>query len=180
MILFLSSRIKCYVCWHFRIDLSYYLHWECFLMRAKALHSMRKHLKVLGVWHVIDCGSSSCLSISLIRPMCKWTSITSSTQDFLYPCFHSLSIVLIDNNLFDAQLFQTYCHFCSMNLFVLNQFCHFLLFQYDLGFNTLNPLLTWILNWVYIVAWLLMSCQVCVCFSFLFFFSSNLIMNQKI
>ena len=58
-----------------------------FLMRAKALHSMRTCLMVKGIWHVKHCGCCSCFSmkewVSLVRPMHNRDKMTCSHLDFL-------------------------------------------------------------------------------------------------
>ena len=37
-----------------------------------------------------------------MRPMHKWTDISSSSRDFLYPGFHPPHAGLIDNNFFSV------------------------------------------------------------------------------
>ena len=63
-----------------------------FLMRAKALNSMRTYLTVQGVWYVKHCGCCSCFSmkewVSLVWPIRNQYIMTFSLLDFLKAGLH--------------------------------------------------------------------------------------------
>ena len=95
---------------------------NCFLMRTKALHSMRTFLKVQGVWHVKYCGCCSCFRmkewVSLVWLMGNRDIMTSSFLDFLKAGLRSPKVGWIWKNLLRVFLFQCSCHFAWRSLLI--------------------------------------------------------------
>ena len=96
---------------------------NCFLMKAKALHSTRTCLIVQGIWHVKHCGCCSCFSIkewvSLVWSMRNQDIMTCSFPDFLKAGLHSPKAGWIWKSLLWMLSFQLYCHFVWRSLLTL-------------------------------------------------------------
>ena len=86
-----------------------------FLMRAKALHSIRMCLMMQGVRQVKHCGCCSCFSmkerVSLVWPMRNRDIMTCSLLDFLKTGLHSPKVGWIWKSLLWMLFFHSCYHF---------------------------------------------------------------------
>ena len=93
-----------------------------FLMRAKALYSMRMCSMVQGVWQVKHCGYGSCFSmkewVSLVWPMRNRHIMTFSLFYFLKAGLHSPKEGWIWKSLLWILLFHSCCNFVWRNLLI--------------------------------------------------------------
>ena len=94
-----------------------------FLIKAKALHSMRMCSTVQGVWRVKHRGCCYCFSmkewVSLVGAMCNRDIMTCSLLGFLKVRFHSPKVGWIRKSLLWVLLFKPCCHFAWRSLLVL-------------------------------------------------------------
>ena len=96
---------------------------NCFLMTAKALHSIRMCLTVQVVWHIKHCGCGSCFSmkdwISLVWPMRNRDITTCSLLDFLNASLHSPKMGWIWKSLSWMLMSHRCCHFVWRNFLIV-------------------------------------------------------------
>ena len=88
---------------------------NCFLIAAKALHSIRICLTVQVVWHVKHCGCGSCFSmkawVSLVWPMRNRDITTCSLLHFLKAGLRSPKVDWIWESLVWMFMSHRCCHF---------------------------------------------------------------------
>ena len=96
---------------------------NCFLMTAKALHSIKMCSTVQVVWQVKHSGCGSCFSmkewISLVWPMRNRDKTTCSLLNFLKAGLHSPKVGWIWKSLLWMFMSHRCCHFLWRNLLIV-------------------------------------------------------------